>query len=77
VTSMKFLAQSSALCQSWWELKDWYCYKWDASREVYIPSQEYGLNHKGKAALWNQEMATGKFPLMDLARDRSQPTVYL
>ena len=52
-------------------------YKWDASREVYIPSQEYGLNHKGKAALWNQEMATGKFPLMDLARDRSQPTVYL
>lgn len=51
-------------------------YLWDATREYYIPSQEYGLPDKAKTMLWNTEFAGGKFPIMDLARRTGQPAAY-
>jgi len=50
---------------------------WDAAREVYIPSHEFGLDPKAKAALWNVELVNGKFPMMDLACELGLPTVFI
>jgi serine phosphatase RsbU (regulator of sigma subunit) len=52
-------------------------YLWDAAREVYIPSHEFGLDQEAKAALWDVELANGKFPMMDLACKLGQPTAYI
>ncbi len=43
-------------------------YLWDAEREVYVPSQQYGLPEQAVAALWNREFRPGAFPLLDAAR---------
>ena len=47
-------------------------YLWDAQREVYIPSQEYGLTDEAEAALWKGEIAAGSFPLLDATREQNQ-----
>ncbi len=51
-------------------------YLWDAVREVYIPSQEFGLPKEARAILWNSELAAGRFPMMDLARNFGQRATY-
>jgi serine phosphatase RsbU (regulator of sigma subunit) len=43
-------------------------YLWDAQRELYLPSHEYGLNAESEAGVWGREFASGKFPLLDAAR---------
>lgn len=43
-------------------------YLWDAGREVFIPSQEYGLSDEARSAIWGREFKPGAFPLLDAAR---------
>ncbi len=47
-------------------------YQWDPGREVYVPSQEYGLSEKAETALWNKEFKPGAFPLLDAAREENR-----
>ena len=47
-------------------------YLWDPLREVFIPSQEYGLNEEAQSVIWNREFPAGSFPLLDEARDRNR-----
>jgi serine phosphatase RsbU (regulator of sigma subunit)/putative methionine-R-sulfoxide reductase with GAF domain len=50
-------------------------YIWDPSRKVYIPSHEYGLTKEAKEIIWTKEFAKGKFPIMDMARERGESIV--
>lgn len=52
-------------------------YLWDSIREIYIPSQEFGLNQEAKSVIWGLEFESGKFPMMDLARERCQPSAHI
>ncbi len=46
-------------------------YLWDAEREVFIPTQEFGLTEESKPALWLREFPDGSFPLLDSAREQN------
>lgn len=39
-------------------------YLWDAARETFIPSHEYGLTEQARSALWH-EFKAGTFPVLD------------
>lgn len=46
-------------------------YLWDAERETFMPSHEYGLNEQEKSMLWH-EFKAGNFPMLDMARDQNR-----
>ncbi|HEX8992440.1 MAG TPA: GAF domain-containing protein [Anaerolineales bacterium] len=50
-------------------------YLWDAAREVYTPSKEFGLSAEAKRRLWDGSFAAGDFPMLDAARERGEPVV--
>jgi len=43
-------------------------YEWDAAKEIYRPSQEYGLSDEDAAAFWNRSFAPGEFAFLDACR---------
>ncbi|OGO32714.1 MAG: hypothetical protein A2Z03_07300, partial [Chloroflexi bacterium RBG_16_56_8] len=47
-------------------------YLWDAGREVFVPSQEYGFSEQEQAALTEREFAAGAFSMLDLAREQNR-----
>jgi serine phosphatase RsbU (regulator of sigma subunit)/putative methionine-R-sulfoxide reductase with GAF domain len=47
-------------------------YLWDSAREVFLPSQKYGLPEEAEAVLWNREFVSGAFPLLDAAREENR-----
>jgi serine phosphatase RsbU (regulator of sigma subunit) len=50
-------------------------YLWDASREAYVPSQEFGLSEEARRLLWNRPVTAGEFPMLDAAREHGQMVV--
>ncbi len=52
-------------------------YIWDAAREVYIPSQEFGLTNDARAKLYESEFMVGDFPMIDKAGKLGQQIVCL
>ena len=52
-------------------------YVWDASREVYVFNHGFGLNKEAVTRLTTLEFTKGNYPMMDLAREQNQPTVYI
>ncbi len=46
-------------------------YLWDAEREVFIPSQDYGLTEQAEAALLH-EFKPGAFPLLDITHGQNR-----
>ena len=50
-------------------------YLWDAARELYTPSQEFGLPADAKKHLWESNFAAGEFPMLDAARERAETVV--
>jgi sigma-B regulation protein RsbU (phosphoserine phosphatase) len=47
-------------------------YLWDALRDVFVPSHEYGLNDETDSAVWNREFPDGAFPFLDAARRQNR-----
>lgn len=48
---------------------------WDAGREVYVASHEFGLQPALKTQIWGCEFSAGKFPMLDAAREQAQAVV--
>ena len=44
-------------------------YQWDAERERFLPSQEYGLSNEDENVFWERSFAPGEFPLLDACRE--------
>ena len=44
-------------------------YQWDAARELFLPSQEYGLSNEDENIFWERSFAPGEFRLLDACRD--------
>ena len=44
-------------------------YQWDAGKEVYQPSQQYGLADDEERMFWNRSFAPGEFAFLDACRD--------
>ena len=44
-------------------------YQWDAEKDLFRPSQEYGLSDEDENNFWNRSFAPGEFPLLDACRD--------
>jgi len=43
-------------------------YQWEAAKEVYRPSQQYGLNEEDEEAFWNRSFSPGEFAFLDACR---------
>lgn len=43
-------------------------YQWDAERELYRPSQQYGLSDEDENQFWNRSFAAGEFAFLDSCR---------
>jgi serine phosphatase RsbU (regulator of sigma subunit) len=43
-------------------------YQWDAEHELYLPSQQYGLNDEDEEKFWNRSFGTGDFAFLDACR---------
>jgi phosphoserine phosphatase RsbU/P len=43
-------------------------YQWEAEKEVYRPSQQYGLNEEDEEAFWNRSFSPGEFAFLDACR---------
>jgi phosphoserine phosphatase RsbU/P len=46
-------------------------YQWNAEKEVFQPSQEYGLNDADEIEFWQRDFAPGEFAFLDACRDES------
>lgn len=44
-------------------------YQWDSEREVFHPSQQYGLDENEENVFWNRPFAAGEFPFLDACRE--------
>lgn len=44
-------------------------YQWDAGKNSFIPSQEYGLSGDEESEFWNRTFSPGEFALLDACRD--------
>jgi len=44
-------------------------YQWDAEKEIFRPSQEYGLNDEDENRFWERSFAHGEFAFLDACRD--------
>jgi sigma-B regulation protein RsbU (phosphoserine phosphatase) len=44
-------------------------YQWDSEKEVFHPSQQYGLNEEDEQIFWNRSFASGEFAFLDSCRD--------
>ena len=44
-------------------------YQWDADKELFLPSQEYGLNNEDENIFWERSFPPGEFRLLDACRD--------
>ncbi|HTP02738.1 MAG TPA: GAF domain-containing protein [Anaerolineales bacterium] len=47
-------------------------YFWDASDEMYVPAQEFGLPASVRGKLWDCRIEAGSFPMLDAARQRGR-----
>src|SRR5581483_11918820 len=52
-------------------------YLWDASREVFVPRQEFGLPDEAKNVIWGRDFAIGEFHLLDATREQNQTVVHV
>lgn len=46
-------------------------YQWNADKEVFLPSQEYGLNEVDEIEFWQRTFAPGEFAFLDACRDET------
>jgi serine phosphatase RsbU (regulator of sigma subunit) len=46
-------------------------YQWNADKEAFLPSQEYGLNEGDELEFWQRTFAPGEFAFLDACRDES------
>ena len=46
-------------------------YQWDADKELYHPSQQYGLSEEDEQAFWNRSFSPGEFAFLDSCRGAS------
>jgi phosphoserine phosphatase RsbU/P len=44
-------------------------YRWNAEKEYFDPSQQYGLGEEEEKVFWNQSFAPGEFALLDVCRE--------
>lgn len=44
-------------------------YQWDSEKEVFIPTQEYGLSEEDEVKFWERTFPTGEFAFLDACRD--------
>ena len=44
-------------------------YQWDAEKQIFDPSQQYGLGEEEEKAFWNRFFAPGEFAILDACRD--------
>src|SRR5687768_6534631 len=47
-------------------------YRWDAEREVFMVSHEFGFSNEEQVVLTEREFKVGEFPLLDCARDENR-----
>ncbi len=43
-------------------------YQWDAEKESFYPSEQYGLDEKEEETFWIHSFASGEFPILDACR---------
>jgi serine phosphatase RsbU (regulator of sigma subunit)/putative methionine-R-sulfoxide reductase with GAF domain len=46
-------------------------YQWDADKDVFLPSQEYGLHEEDEELFWNRSFSPGEFAFLDACRDET------
>jgi serine phosphatase RsbU (regulator of sigma subunit)/putative methionine-R-sulfoxide reductase with GAF domain len=46
-------------------------YQWNVEKEIFEPSQQYGLEGEEESAFWNRPFARGEFAFLDACRDTS------
>ena len=46
-------------------------YDWDKEKDIFRPSQEYGLDDDDAQAFWNRSFSPGEFAFLDLCRDNA------
>ncbi len=51
-------------------------YRWDALRETFVASHEYGFSEDEEFVLTEREFKTGSFPLLDMVRDESRTVIH-
>ena len=44
-------------------------YRWDAEKEIFDPSQQYGLGEEEEKIFWRQTFAPGEFAILDACRE--------
>jgi serine phosphatase RsbU (regulator of sigma subunit)/putative methionine-R-sulfoxide reductase with GAF domain len=44
-------------------------YQWDAEKEVFLPSHEYGLSEADEQTFWSRTFSSGEFAFLDACRD--------
>ncbi|MBN2117905.1 MAG: GAF domain-containing protein [Anaerolineales bacterium] len=44
-------------------------YQWNAEKNIFSPSQEYGLDEEEEKVFWNRSFAPGEFAFLDACRD--------
>src|SRR5919106_3661976 len=44
-------------------------YQWDAEKQLFRPSQEYGLSDEDEIKFWERSFAPGEFSFLDACRD--------
>jgi sigma-B regulation protein RsbU (phosphoserine phosphatase) len=44
-------------------------YQWDAEKEIFNPSEQYGLEEAEEETFWIRSFATGEFPILDACRN--------
>jgi serine phosphatase RsbU (regulator of sigma subunit)/putative methionine-R-sulfoxide reductase with GAF domain len=44
-------------------------YQWDPAKEVFAPSQQYGLDEEEEKDFWNRSFVTGEFAFLDACRE--------
>ena len=44
-------------------------YQWDDEKEVFIPTQEYGLSEEDEVKFWERTFPSGEFAFLDACRD--------
>jgi serine phosphatase RsbU (regulator of sigma subunit) len=44
-------------------------YQWDAEKDIFNPSQQYGLNEEEERMFWSRSFAPGEFAFLDSCRD--------
>ena len=46
-------------------------YQWDAEKDAYRPSQQYGFSEEDEVTFWNRSFSTGEFAFLDSCRGAS------